>query len=313
MHIKKQTSQTDSGMEIMENDLIDNDANEETATNKNDAIKFDQKSVVPSKTNKTLCTSLGPVDSNVSIENDPSNICSDLTDELVENCENQLFKQLSEQFPKLTEATLLNNQKVDYMEFQTPSGDMKKLKLVKINPDGNCLFASLGHQIFGSEIKVNSRQHKNLTKDLRMKVSKHVQTNFEKYKGWARGSIDESADNWEAESKFFVNVVLPKNGKFAGAESIKALSDIYGVNVVIFAENDTCYFHHTFDPNFARCVAISYRKYGDTAAKGNCNHYDSIIDINSNDLLVCVQKLVGTHVLFLEKKDTTTINLCEDS
>lgn len=43
------------------------------------------------------------------------------------------------------------------------------------------------------------------------------------------------------ECKLYVRYVLSCNGQYGGYESVKALSEIYKVNVITFYEDESCY------------------------------------------------------------------------
>lgn len=49
-------------------------------------------------------------------------------------------------------------------------------------------------------------------------------------------SSDQITD-MDEECKSYVRNVLSKNGKWGGTEIIKAVSEIYGVNIIVFKEN----------------------------------------------------------------------------
>lgn len=200
----------------------------------------------------------------------------------------EVYRQISAQNLKLVESSLVNGEEVDSMIFALSPGIMKSLRLMKIEADGNCLFGSLAHQIFGH--KTNSRNHRQATKDLRRQVSERIKANLEEYKRFLAGSVANSNDDQEMVN--FVTEVLPESGKWAGSESIKAVSDIHKVNVIVFLENDLFYFHHSFNPTFERTVAIAYRTYGYVITNAPKNHYDSIVEIDSKDVFHCVQKLI---------------------
>lgn len=90
-------------------------------------------------------------------------------------------------------------------------------------------------------------------------------------------------------------------------ESIKANSDINKVNVLVFNENDTFHFHGHFNPTYERTVAIAFRKFINSKITQNKNHYDSIIEIDSNDVSDCVKKPIGLHSRTVAEVPSTAI------
>lgn len=81
-------------------------------------------------------------------------------DEIVQSESNQqkiMFDQLSAQIRKMIETTLSHNEQHTGFFFQLADSNLQCLKTVAVAKDErrrNCLFCSLGHQLFGHKIKV---------------------------------------------------------------------------------------------------------------------------------------------------------------
>lgn len=228
------------------------------------------------------------------------------TEAFIADHEKRLYQQISSQNLQIVEKSLSNSETVEYMQFEISPGVLKSLKILRITGDGNCLFGALSHQISGQ--KLNSRSHRNSTKQLRAQVVQHLKAHMDEFKPWIKGSIEEYSDS-EEECTNFVKKYLPKSGNWGGSESIKAISDMHQLNIVIFCENDSFYFHHDYNPCFERCVAIAYRKYKDPKATVDRNHYDSIVEISPDDLTLCVKRLIEVHCRKKVNQNVSSIDL----
>lgn len=83
------------------------------------------------------------------------------------------------------------------------------------------------------------------------------------------------------ECKLFVRYSVDKKG-WGGPETIQAVSSLYKVNVYIFNEDETCYIsQNTNRMIYEKTVAIAYR-FGR-------NHYDSVCDMNADDMYTAAQ------------------------
>lgn len=65
--------------------------------------------------------------------------------------ENSLYHQNSEQVLKMMEITYKFNETTKDMPF-TFEENTESLQVAKIKPDGNCLFRTLAHQLFGAKL-----------------------------------------------------------------------------------------------------------------------------------------------------------------
>lgn len=75
---------------------------------------------------------------------------------------------------------------------------------------------------------------------------------------------------------------------FGGSESIKALSTIHSVNILIFNESGIHYFPLGFNSNFKRTIFMAHRFHAKSTV---LNHYDSPVEINMVILCDCVSVL----------------------
>lgn len=224
--------------------------------------------------------------------------------------ESAIFNQLSSQNLALTRAIYSNSEKKESMEFLM-NDNSTKLDVIKAKRDGNCLFSSLGHQIFLH--KMNSKDHKQNTLELRTSVVDHIKKNLPEFSFIISGRIQEeeevifgqvqtkSNEVTDNDCIEFLDKKLNRPGFYGGTESLKAVSNIHKVNIMIFNELGDPYFPLGFNENFKRSVFIAYRLSSQTAKnikKESCiksnhimlrDHYDSVAEVNINVLLNAIK------------------------
>lgn len=209
----------------------------------------------------------------------------DLTlDSSTENTERTIYSQFTTQINFVFAATLQNSEEQERVTFVID--DMNyDFQVAIINSDGNCLFSSLAHQLYG--LKIGSRPHTRKTNELRKRVVEHIldPKNFPNYAYQLQECVyrsmkKEEVTDMTTECKLYVKLVLAKKGSWGGAESIKAISKMEEVNIIIFNENGPCYMLSNVNKTFQRSVGIAYR----FAQKGDewRTHYDSVCDVDAN-------------------------------
>lgn len=219
------------------------------------------------------------------IEDDsPQNVSDELHSNLI-------YEQISEQNLSLTAAILMNRESVSEMEANFDD-IATKIPVIKMKNDGSCLFWALSHQLF--QCDVNSQHHHEKTMKLRAEVSTHIENNYDKYELVIQGRV---LDNNEIYSKdaglFFVKVMLRNPKCWGGTESIKAVSEIYKVNIIVFNEAETCSFPLGFVQDYKRTIAVAYRIGITRRGKINRNHYDSVAEFKQDVLLKCAAILAA--------------------
>lgn len=220
------------------------------------------------------------------IENIPS-----MNDDTNKSNENWLYEQLADQIAKMIETNLSNGDDENQMIFQLNGTDNALLTVASTVADGNCLFSAIAHQLYRHPIYSND--HKDAMNRLRAMVVEHIldPVNFPSYKFTLQDRVNElkSADQiqnmpTECKCKLYVRHVLSKDRIWGGHESIKAISEIHKVNILIFNEEGTCILQTNTNEKYQQSIAIAYR-FG-TSQHGEIirNHYDSVCDMNSDDV-----------------------------
>lgn len=203
-----------------------------------------------------------------------------------------LYEQISTQITCMSQAVLENNDEEHEMLVCLFAKETTTIKIVNSIGDGNCLFNSLTHQLF--RFKMGSTELKKAAVQLRAQVVAQIQQNITVYYHELKGRIfdikdeqkingehsDSDSIDMEKEIQFFVHQLLPKNGYWGGSESIKAVSDLYNVNIILFFENESFTVVFEDGMKYEKTIAVAFR-YG---IDGVRNHYDSVTDIASNDI-----------------------------
>lgn len=260
--------------------------------------------------------------------------------EAIESSDNEklvdsIYEQVSQQNLKLTQAILTNQERKYNMGFRLNDKD-EKIKVIKISKDESCLFASLAHQLFHH--KANSTEHREATNDLRKATVEYILHNIERFFFEIRGRVfedredeekqikskkpeeknevqmksnkdDENKENQnkknivtDEECKAFVTEKLIKFDCWGGTESLKAISKMHHVNILIFCELGDFYFPFEFDPSLST-VFLAYRlaskqvtskqtlKSGEKNSKLIRNHYDSVSEVEKEIMYECIKTL----------------------
>lgn len=244
-------------------------------------------------------------DTAISSSNSSAGILNSLHDVDANSLESAICDQISSQNLVLTQLIYSSSEKKATMEFWL-NDKSAKLDVIRAKRDGNCLFSSLVHQIFLR--KMDSKDHKQATLELRKSVVKYIKENLEDFSFIICGRIQEEEERifghvqtksnqiTDAEFIEFLDNKLDRPGLFGGTETLKAVSIMHSVNIMIFNELGTPYFPLAFNQSFNRTVFIAYRLSTQAAKrkKKKCiklshvmlrDHYDSVAEVNLNVLL----------------------------
>lgn len=216
----------------------------------------------------------------------------------------KIYDQISEQNLKLTKS--LKKHKPVFNEIVFQLNTQRTVNVVAMQPDGSCLFAALTHQLNLDE--ANSTKHVNAAKNLRERVVKYINDNFVSFKSYITrrlnpkdsensGDETEIVEGTDTNCLFFVNSLLSKTATWGGTESLKAISELEKVNILIFPEGGKPYFPFYFNTDYTRTVAIAFCL--DEQRKKR-NHYDSIAEVNKPILYDTAAELARNQIKKLE-------------
>lgn len=198
------------------------------------------------------------------------------------------YNQFSYQITKVTSNVLKNSDRYEHMNFVLSALDIQ-LTVAITKGDGNCLFYSLAHQLFCD--KINGIDHVANAKKLRADVVKYIMDpeNFHRFELQLHDCVYErqnkrKIENMTEECKYFVDSLLSQDKFWAGAETLMAVSSLYETNIVVFNEGATCTVYDRSGSNYDRTIAVVFRLGYDGNGNPIRHHYDSVCDLNANDM-----------------------------
>lgn len=227
----------------------------------------------------------------------------------VGDLESIIYNQISDQLIEMKNAAMTHNESQIEMKFLIENVP-HELQAVEIDANGSCLFGASVHQILKTEI--SSKLQSNETKKLRGDVVVHIQENLLQFKRELEGTVQhvwgpKVKSNLELACKYFLEKELPKNDTWGGSESLKAISQLNKVNILVLTENGDFYFACRFDAQFKQTIILAYttfhfEEHEVTDCKdGVANvlnvsnieriHYNSVINIDQNDVFILSKEL----------------------
>lgn len=243
-------------------------------------------------------------DSGNSAEEGEDSTASQREDEKGIGHQDLIYTQLSVQNLMMKNAISMHKETTENITFNLSDIVDGSIGVTKMKTDGNCLFSALAHQLYC--VKLNSEEHQNATKEVRQNSSTFIRENYALFANAIKGRIfDRLSKNKEnivklktgeikidQECSIFVNHCLPKQGFWGGFESLKAISQIYKINILVFSENSGYYFADRFNAGYDRSVFIAFRNVNElaenrAAADTEKNHYDSVVDVCSELISEC--------------------------
>lgn len=160
------------------------------------------------------------------------------------------------------------------------------MKLAKMAGNGNCFFLAVAHQLVNSQI--NRPEHEKAAFNLRTEVVEYIKQplhlpfflhDLKNRITYDSGAEDEQIVN---ECLRFLDNDLSKSGCWAGMESIKAVSELKNINIIVVNDDGTAHLLNHFNPQAERSIIVLFSSLNGKA-KENSNrcHYDSVIDTPS--------------------------------
>lgn len=289
---KKLKSNVDSSLNLNEHD--DNDNNQTPHSH-------------------TLLNETSPIDSNFNFvsENamDLKNENGDYSLEIVEISIEQpatqpseisnswLYSQIAEQIRKMVTAQLTHSERTEQMEFQIKNQIARIIYIIKIIGDGNCLFTSLAHQLWPTAS--TSEENKNNSINLRAAVVEHIVANIGLYQRFIDERVHElkprktdGNTSLEMKCKMWARHVLSRQGSWGGIETIKAVSLMYRVNIVIFDECGRVQMVQGAKEKYDRTILLGYRFFLNEKNERIYNHYDSVCDMESDTIYITSEYII---------------------
>lgn len=232
----------------------------------------------------------------------------EITDQFYVDCDknigciqNQILNQISEHSISMMQTSKINNDAGRPMEFVC-CGEHLFCKIAKVKRDGNCLFGAIAHQLY--KFNLDSEEHTIMTNQLREEAISFISTNISLFRSELENRVyDKDGKNKDFSMddeihKFIAS--LFNNGVWGGAESLKAIHLFHKCNILVISELGGFYFANPFNQSFKSILTIAFRVKGQNyRTKKNVSnidrdHYDSVIDIEPNDIFSIAEALSET-------------------
>lgn len=237
-----------------------------------------------------------------------------------------IYAQVSEQILHMNAAVIHHGIEEVDMAFHIENDKPEHtLQVADICADGSCLFGSLAHQLY--KFKLDSRKHVNAKKKLRKDVVQYIQDHRSEFEFELKGCVYDDCENKGIKvddlsfaCTNFLEKILPLESTWGGNESLKAVSRMNAVNILIVNEHGNSYFTNMFDTKLKKTVILAFvcisecKQEIDGNQIGTCNeseievanakrnHYNSVVKIEQNDIYDMAKMLaVRTHERMLEE------------
>lgn len=224
-----------------------------------------------------------------------------------------IFKQMSNQVAKMTENKILFDETERVMEFEL-NDKVYELDILKVNADGSCLYRAADHQM--SCEKLNGTKQSQNTDNLRANVIAFIKSNYEKFEYDLKGRLffeEGYVDATDEQCNDFIYNKLPKKSTWGGGESMKAITLLYSVNILIFNEYEKCFFLNGFDPSFNETIFLAYRTDASSLLESskqiNRNHYDSVVCIEVDSIFEIAEQMAKYYMNRTQIMDTSHITI----
>lgn len=249
----------------------------------------------------------GSADDSLSVSNDDSNRCLSAEQSNNSDCNgkdslrDEIFNQISAQILEKGGDVLLHSEVTEQIMFRINDIEVN-VNIAKIKGDGHCMYAALCHQLHSLEI--SSENHDLFTENLRLEVINYLRNHLTEFRITLKGRLleewDEScadelkrskdltAEDWMEHINNLLNFQMPKQSFWGGVETLKAVADIYKVNIAIINEGGDIYFVTGFNSKFNRTLVLAYR-YSKFSKKRN--HYDSVSEIGNQIIFSAAEYL----------------------
>lgn len=210
------------------------------------------------------------------------------------NLDTTLHSQIIIQNIKLNNSIIQNDETTANCHVKV-EGLVKNISICEVAPDGNCLFSAMAHQLYFD--KIGDHEHKRASNNLREKTFQYMKDNLSSFEQAIKGRFyerNEKIENVEEQCKSFLND-LTEGRRWGGSESLHAVAVMFQVNIIIFSQDEECYFAENFNPEFKRSIMLAYRCYGysdENIGDLKRNHYDSVARLEDNSILDFVKILM---------------------
>lgn len=222
-----------------------------------------------------------------------------------------LFTQISTQCIKMENTVSRSNEKTQSKRFKIAARKYATVKYCQIPADGDCLFSGVVHQLFNTSIA--SADHKQKTQDLRKEVVKYIKEHLNDFIHSLKNRIPSGSSIDIAQSgETFLNDQLSMPGFWGGMESIKAISKIHKVNIIVINDCGSSNLPNYFNIDANRSIMLLFGNANGKPCNNNVErtHYDSIIHIPQEIITEIANELCNAelkHEKFLKEAQSNEV------
>lgn len=224
------------------------------------------------------------------------------TAQIYKSISDPLYAQLSAQCIRMANSTIRNGDEVLTNIFgmsSASSAESRGIKCCRVAGFGDCFFLAVAHQL--NSIKIASDQHVQKASVLRENVVSYVKEkkNFPNFVHDLKNRIryDKSAKSTVIEKACldFLDDKLSATGCLAGMESIKAISEMKKVNIVVLNDDGSCNLPNHFNFEYDKAILILFSSAsGNSNSNVDRNHYDSVVGMN-HEIITKVTNQLSEH------------------
>lgn len=219
---------------------------------------------------------------------------ANIDDETAEELENLIYNQISNQETEMRACFFENSEEEMEIPIKIPGEVPGIIGACFSNPNGDCLYYSLTHQLFHH--KMDSKDHEDATHKLREDVVQHIENILSFFQPILEARIiDETSGNITDNPASYIsekvkNLIVGLHERvWGGMETIFAVSQLYSVNIVIFNEEGSSYIIGGFNPKYKKSLLIAYCYF---AQKKTLNHYNSVTKLGDDNCFKCMRFLL---------------------
>lgn len=163
-----------------------------------------------------------------------------------------------------------------------------QIETIKIPGNGSCLFSAIHQQM--NKVCVTSPDFDNDVQLLRKNVIEYIKNKQEEFDTELKNTIaDYNACKYDdvtgADINYYLEHTMILPATWGGTETIKAVSEMFNVNVLVFTEDAKKHNFYKFDENKIQTIIVAYRKTRTPGSRHQFDHYDSVVGL-VNDITV---------------------------
>lgn len=185
-------------------------------------------------------------------------------DDQSQQFEDELYRQMTFQNLKIMNTVLSNKENIKSFSVGSTSRNTSvfQIKICEIAADNSCMYGAIAHQLFFVEL--GSLEHAKWKKELRQSTVKYINENFSNFTGILKDRVYEIKKknlitDMDEECRNFVNTHSVNPDCWGGTESLKAISELHKVNIVVINHDGTCNSTQQISSEYSRTITILFR------------------------------------------------------